>query len=353
MDKIPAITITRHRPRTSSRELLNLMTGELIHPEISVLIDKMQHPSTGSIQYYPDVDSFMTRISRLLNISQHKLTLAAGSDLLISVLIDALSPVTKHIILQYPIYPSWSNYASLRKMHITVLPFGQTKKHAFYMQDMIETIKSSRPALVVVVNPHSPTGFCFSEHEMLELAHCCHVNGHFLVIDECYIGFSTHCHRKLLESSESVILVKSFSKSSGIAGARIALALASEKITHYLSHWNTDLTVSGHSLHVFEYMLQNKEKINAVNQDIMDVREQFIKELLAFKPHWKPLPSSTNFVVIDLCDNNEATHVVNHLKNHGIRIGNLSKFIGLEGCIKITIAHWDIMKKILDIFRIC
>ncbi|MDP3561778.1 MAG: aminotransferase class I/II-fold pyridoxal phosphate-dependent enzyme [Legionellaceae bacterium] len=333
------------------RNLVNLMTGELLHPEINFVLKEMKQTNTDGIQFYPILNEYKERIGKKLNTAPDTMLFSAGTALMISILMDAFGTTAKKLIIQIPSYPTWINYAALRKIEIEKIIFGQTIPQAFCFDNLITALERSESAMVVITNPHSPTGFCFSKQEMKEISRVCSNNSHLLIVDECYAAFSEYSHDELINSNERVILLRSFSKSHGIAGIRIGLTITSQEICNYLSHWQPEFTVSEHAISVLEHMLMHQERINQVWEDIVTNREKFIFELKKIRPDWQALPSATNFVVFKLEHQDTPLLLTNFFAEHGIRIHNLSFLPGLNQCIRITITHWDIMQNVLKLCK--
>ena len=347
---IPPVALSLPSHKIESPELINLRSAEFIHPEISNILNEISFANTDDIQYYPYLDGVLHSLSQQLGTDPARMTLSAGSDLMILILMEAIGTITGKIILQSPSYSSWRNYAILRKMDVTVVQFGQYQRHSFCLSGFIHIMKTSSPSLVAITNPHSPTGFCFSQDDILKLSACSEKYGHLLLIDACFSGFANIDHLDMIGSHDHVILIQSFSKSLGIAGARISLTIASEKITQHLSQWRPELSVSGQSVRILEHMLHCKRRVEQVYKEVALVRERFILELGRIKPHWKPLPSVANFVVFFL-EKDCPVLFARYILNHGFRIGDLSQIMGLDGCIRITIAHWLIMADLLEIIK--
>lgn len=58
-------------------------------------------------------------------------------------------------------------------MDIQYIQFGEYKQDTFSFKDLMVKIAASPPAIVALINPHSPTGFCFTENELQALSRYC------------------------------------------------------------------------------------------------------------------------------------------------------------------------------------
>ncbi|MFN8771070.1 MAG: aminotransferase class I/II-fold pyridoxal phosphate-dependent enzyme [Neisseriaceae bacterium] len=342
--------IKRH-VREFNPNIVNLKTCELLHPDINKILDNITFYGTDYIRIYPHFNDIINHISTTLKIDHKTITLSAGSDPIISIIIEALGATTKRMILQSPNYFSWHNYPILRNLNVTEVSFNSSNSYKFCINEFLKVLTSAQPSLVVISNPNSPTGYLFSAEDLLKLSMACEANGHLLIIDECFVGFSSIDNYDIIGPKEHVIFIKSFSKIYGIAGARIALTIASERITEHLSYWRPEAAVSGHALLTLEQILKYKDQLKVICLDIANTREYFISCVKKIKPDWISVPSGANFVVFCLSEEYNSSTIVDIFLAHGFRIADVSSLPGLANCIRIGIGHLDIMTKVINIIE--
>ncbi|MCC8950224.1 aminotransferase class I/II-fold pyridoxal phosphate-dependent enzyme [Bradyrhizobium sp. Arg62] len=197
------------------------------------------------------------------------MTFAAGSDALIGVILDALGAAGGRMILQVPNYYGWSHYAMLRKLALTAIPIGLPNTTGVGFAELLGAAEKSEPSLVVVSNPNSPSGHLLMGHELQHLAHICSRHGHLLVVDECFAAFAPVNHFASLGQYDHIVLVRSYSKSLGLAGARIAVSITSRRIARILSAYRTESAVSGPALHLLERLLSRPQELESIWRDIV------------------------------------------------------------------------------------
>jgi len=102
------------------------------------------------------------------------------------------------------------------------------------------------PALVYLVHPHFPTGFCaagFADN-LARVSSCEAAQGVVFLVDQCYRGFvegdasSNDDDFKLEEmaiKNDCIVLVRSLSKVEGLAGVRLGYTVASPRTTKQLA----------------------------------------------------------------------------------------------------------------------
>ncbi|QND61909.1 aminotransferase class I/II-fold pyridoxal phosphate-dependent enzyme [Mesorhizobium huakuii] len=337
--------LARHN-RLPANHGINLRSCELHHPRMTELLREVA-PDTAHTQFYPFASLAIGGIGRRLGVPSERLTLAAGSDALIAAIVDAFGSATGRMILQVPNYFGWAHYAALRKLDVTHASIRVPDAMAMGFQALLDTLRSKPPSLVVISNPNSPTGHLMSGSELIELAESCGRHHHLLVVDECFAAFAETDHVELLGSYDHVFLVRSFSKSLGLAGARIAVGMSPPRLARLLGAYRMDGAVSGASLHMLEALLGRPEELKSIWKDIILAREKFGAALALQRPGWRVLPSAGNYVNVAV-RGYEPAEVVKHLDTRGVYIRDTSREVGLAGCVRFGIAHWPLMQGVLD-----
>jgi len=327
---------------------VNLRSCELLHPKITAILANHVTTDTNHFQLYPFPQTTINYIADYLHIPRERLTLSAGSDPIISIIIEALGTISGRMILQTPNYFGWQDYAKLRGLTTTPYFFGQPSQHTFCLSALLQLINTQAPSLVVISNPNSPTGYTFKPDEILCLVNACEERGHLLIIDECFAAFANINHYEIIGLQEHVVIIRSYSKVLGLAGTRIALTIASKKITEYLARWRPDAAVSGSALHMLASLINKEAELREIYNDIANTREKFVAGVKKINPAWIALPSEANFINFYLPKNEDPAFITAYLQQYGYVIRNVSALPGLESCLRFGIAHWDIMQDLLN-----
>src|SRR5258708_19361681 len=81
---------------------------------------------------------------------------------------------------------------------------------------------ASTATLKFVVNPNSPTGTLLPLEDIAEL---CRRSAGVVLLDEAYVDFSPRSGLEILDQHPNLLLVRSMSKSYGLAGLRVGFAI--------------------------------------------------------------------------------------------------------------------------------
>ncbi|MCK4650543.1 pyridoxal phosphate-dependent aminotransferase [Candidatus Babeliales bacterium] len=224
----------------SSDEYISLSQGALKIGGIPKQIKKhlQEILITDKTDYYQSawgIIELRKKLSQILS-KQHSTKISANQIIITHGCIGGLSTLLftildkgDQIILPEPTYPAYEKLALLvRAEPVFISCINKNSKNKNLFQFNIEKIKkatTSKTKVIIFSNPWNPLGIIISKKEILELLDWCEKNKIYLIIDEAY---KDYCFDNTFESviplinqSEFIIEVSSFSKSMGMSGWRI------------------------------------------------------------------------------------------------------------------------------------
>jgi aspartate/methionine/tyrosine aminotransferase len=136
----------------------------------------------------------------------------------------------KQAVVEYPVYEpllrqTQSFFSDIKRI--------RRKKENNYEIDMsdLKKVVSDKTALLVITNPHAPTGVDSSRTELEEMMELACKHEFYVLCDEVYAEFDRSRNPTLFSiEPEWGITSTSFTKAYGLGGLKIGLALASEKL---------------------------------------------------------------------------------------------------------------------------
>jgi histidinol-phosphate aminotransferase len=198
-------------------------------------------------------------------VSRENIVLGAGADDLILLVTRAFAgPGDRVAIANDPTYPMFK---------IAVWVAGAE-------------IGDEDPVLTICCRPNNPTG------ELGELP-----NARPLVVDEAYFEYSGQATAVGL-IDDGVIVLRTFSKVFGLAGARVGYALASRDVAAELNQRQHPAPLSTLSAALAIAALQSPPDV----RPILEERERFAERLRGLG--YEPLPSHANFLYVPVDDPN-------------------------------------------------
>ncbi len=148
---------------------------------------------------------------------------------------------------------------------------------------------------IFIANPNAPTGKRLTIDQIDEILS--NNADNIVVIDEAYAAFSGQSCVELLSKHDNLVIVGTFSKSRGMAGARLGYIITSEdiasdleKVKFSINPYNVNSLTQATGISV----LENDSYYLSCISEICDTRDKFSAELV--KLGFEVLPSKTNFV---------------------------------------------------------
>ncbi|MHB2028580.1 MAG: aminotransferase class I/II-fold pyridoxal phosphate-dependent enzyme [Acidimicrobiales bacterium] len=215
-------------------------------------------------------------IADLHGVDVDQVALGAGSD--------------EFIVLLARLFATGGTIASVPVFSYSMYRFAALMANATVIED------PARADLVFVCRPNNPTG---------ELPEIPDVAGQ-LVIDEAYAHFAGE--DALDRVSSGAIILRTFSKAYGLAGARVGYAIGKPELIRAISSHQAPLSVSSISAALALAALSTPLDVNSVVHE----RERLSLELSHLG--LTPLKSFTNFLFVEM---NEPEKLVDQLMAHG------------------------------------
>lgn len=135
---------------------------------------------------------------------------------------------------------------------------------------------------VFLANPNAPTGLALSCQEIEKLLK--QNKNRLVVVDEAYVEFGAETAVPLLKDYDNLIIVRTFSKSHALAGARLGYALASEALIgalNTLRYSFNPYNINRLSLLAGQAAMEDTDYFRACRKRIVDSRAYTIGALRA------------------------------------------------------------------------
>ena len=209
------------------------------------------------------------------------------------------------------------------------------------MEALCEEISEKHPDILFLANPSNPTGQLVSKEQMILLATVCKNAGTILVLDECFMELTAspekHSMVDALRDDPNLLILRAFTKSFSIPGARLGYLLCSDEeiakeITRQLPEWNVSIPAQQAGIAALGDMEWLRE-----SREVIARERTFLAEGLAAYGA-KVYPSDANFLLFQWKKGN----LYQDLLKQGILIRDCSDYEGLgEGYYRIAVKSHD------------
>ena len=268
-------------------KLIKLNTNESPFPPAPGVRDAVAE-AAGALQLYNDLSA--AKLTRLLaetyGLKENQITVSNGSD---EILAFAFQAFGGHGLvfpdITYGFYPVW---AELYGLDAKIIPLDDDFN--INIQDY-----QSNDRCVVIANPNAPTGKTLPLSAIKELAE--KNPDQVVIVDEAYVDFGGESALALVPEFDNVLVVRTFSKSRQLAGARLGFAMGSAALIDDLNrvrfsfhpyNVNTLTQAAGTAA------MEQPEYFERCRQIIMETRAWTVEEFT--KLGFRVLDSKANFV---------------------------------------------------------
>ncbi|MBQ6772439.1 MAG: histidinol-phosphate transaminase [Synergistaceae bacterium] len=302
----------------------------------SPLAVKYASEAASGLNYYsdPECSALSNKLSEMLGVSPTQIVFGNGSDEILNFLFSAFCE-------RGCVFPdiTYSFYKILADFH--GVDYRTIALNNFYLLPVDYVDLNGRT--IFVANPNAPTGIYLipAAIETLIIQN----PQSLVVVDEAYIDFAgRESALKLIRRYKNVVIVRTFSKSRSLAGARLGYCVTNEELAQDIRNIKNTLTpyninamtqAAGlGSLEDDEYYRDNINLICSTRQLVKPALEQMGFEVLE---------SATNFLFARH-ENISGARIFEALKERKIMIRH---FMSLSAWNRITIGTPEQMQKLL------
>lgn len=187
-------------------------------------------------------------------------------------------------------------------------------------------------SLIALVSPNNPTGGTITLGDMLEIVRAASYGGALVLIDLAYVEFADEDPTRVLLDEPNLVVVRTFSKAMGLAGARVGYALASPEVARWLRTVGGPYPVSSVSAALAVAALRTAEE-RAEYLDSVRTERQALTSALR-RLGCEVLESQANFVMVRFANTDFAQDSFASL---GIAVRAFTSRPELDGFLRITL----------------
>ncbi len=201
---------------------IKLNTNELPFPP-SPIAQRFARLEASSLNLYSDPDQKILRESaaQVFHIDKDEIVFTNGSDEALNYAIMAYCDEDKGLVFPDVTYSFYKVIADLNGIRYQTIPVKEDL--SIDINDYIGINKT-----IFLANPNAPTGLVLSAKQIEEILKANPEN--IVVIDEAYADFNDETCIPLINKYENLMIIRTFSKSYGMAGGRLGYIIANKKL---------------------------------------------------------------------------------------------------------------------------
>lgn len=263
-----------------------------------VLLDANENPF-GELNRYPDSTQkkLKQKLSEIKNVAADQIAVGNGSDELIDLIIKVFcEPKKDSILMMDPSFAMYGFYASINENKVIKLDLNADFE--IVKDDFLKISKDFKSKVFFLCSPNNPTGNSVKDIEF----YIKNFNG-IVVVDEAYIEFSgKRSCIELLEKYPNLIVLQTFSKAWGMAGARVGIAYSSKEIIKLINMVKAPYNVNSLSSNKVIELIDKPENVKQNIESILNEISWLENEFQSVNCIKKVYPTDANFFLIEFKD---------------------------------------------------
>jgi histidinol-phosphate/aromatic aminotransferase/cobyric acid decarboxylase-like protein len=253
--------------------------------------------------------------------------------------------------------PTYGEYEFIFQnlLHARIDRFALRREEGYRidLERLIETLRTNRYDLFVIVNPNNPTGQYLTKDQMERLIGEV-PKSTYLWIDETYVEYTPSCGsmERKVAASENVIVCKSMSKVYALSGMRCAYLAANAELIRRLSLYSPPWAVSLPAQIAGVNALQDRGYYEACWRKTEENRQRLM-EALSENEGLKIFPGSINAVLCELPQTVDKNRLIRRCMENRLYIRDVSN-MGANWnreAVRIAVKDEKTNQKIAEIFH--
>lgn len=321
-------------------EYVKLNTNESPFPPAPAVTAALSREDVELLRLYSDPTGteLKTKLAGLYGLKNENIFLSNGSDDILNFAFMAFADERGAVFpdITYGFYPVFAELHGIAYTEIPLLDDFNIDYKAYCNQNK----------LVVIANPNAPTGMGIPVWQIEEILKS--NQDSVVVIDEAYVDFGGESCYKLISTYDNLLVVRTFSKSRCMAGARLGYAFGSEAIIadlEKLRYSTNPYNVNSLTLKLGEATVDENDYYMDKCAEICATREYTAQELT--KLGYTVLPSHTNFVFAKSPTVSGMT-LYTELRKRGILVRHFNK-PRISDFLRITIGTKEQMETFISV----
>jgi len=316
--------------RAGLSSLLRLGANESPLGPSPAAVEAMQGAVSGSWMYSePESTDLRAALARYHGIAPENVSVGAGIDDLLALAVRAyLGDGT--VALGYGTYPTFLYHVAGYGGRAVTVPYENGR---IPLDALAALAREHQTPMVYLANPDNPSGSYASPAELARFMEAL-PDPTLLILDEAYIDFADDFAPQVTIDPR-VIRMRTFSKIYGMAGARIAYALAAPEVVSTFQKIRQHFGINRLAQIGALAALGDRAFFEQVRRETARGREAYRE--LGERLGCATIPSSTNFVCFDIGTRTRAEAMVEELLARGVFIRKPG-LPPLDRYVRVTVA---------------
>jgi histidinol-phosphate aminotransferase len=323
----PAVrAMAAYTPGEQIADLVKLNTNEGAFGPSPQVMAVLAAITDESLRVYPDPTCRQLRLAAAarFGVTPEQVLVGNGSDDCLTILYRSFLDVGQKVVCPWPTYGLYDTLASLQGAKLIRLPFQQIARRYELPPDLTK----QRAKMIILANPNNPSSTLIPVDRLRRL--CEDAADAIVVIDEAYVDFALGAGvdaslLPYLDQHPNLVVLRTFSKSYSLAGARLGLLFAAAPLVEALTKVKDSYNVNAISQALGVAALADRAHHEDSVRRTLDQRARLEAALTELGP---PAPATTltlawpepaaNFLLVEFGE--RAEEIYRALKHEGLLV---------------------------------
>jgi len=341
-------------PLEGRRNLLRLDFNENTVGPSPLVIQALREINSDEISIYPEYSGLKEKVVETLikqnssvNLHSSEVGIFNGVDAAINAIFHAYGDFNDLMLTTSPTFGYYSPCAQMRGMKVNSIPY-EDNDFRYPFTKICTFIKQNNPKILLICNPNNPTGTRLSPERILEITKLSSKT--LVVVDELYEAFTGDSVLPFVnfEKIPNLIILRSLSKTAGLAGLRIGFAIGNSKVINIVNRVTGPYDVNSFAVIAAFAALKDQSYIDSYVNEVLEARN-WLKNTFE-KYQVKYHLDGGNYCL--LWPKSDPNYVEQQLKSSGILIRNMDSKKNLKGSLRVSIGTIEQMQKFWSTFKV-
>ncbi len=306
-----------YTPGEQVADAIKLNTNEGAYPPSPRVMETLGGIADESVRLYPDPTARRLReaAAARYGVTPAQVLAGNGSDDCLTILYRTFLDVGNRVACPWPTYGLYEQLAAIQGAKLVTTPYKQTGTR----WELPSDLGDQRAKMIIVANPNNPSATLVPVDRLRALADG--AGKAIVVVDEAYVDFALGdgidaSMLPYLDQHPNLVVLRTFSKSFSLAGARLGLLFASTALIEEMMKVKDSYNVNAITQALGTAALEDRATHEAAMRGTLDERARLALELGAMGLTWPE--SRANFLLVECGERAEALYAA--LRDAGVLV---------------------------------
>ena len=347
----PEILQQGGRGSSSSSGILKLDSNENYVMPVQFQSDAISAArSRSDVREYPlgGVERLVSAISKAFRMPSSMIAVGNGSDQILDMLLGHLiagkRPKKMRILASDPTFGFFEDRCRLYGIPTIKVPFSDDMTlDASEILNRADNGSKNSADVIYLDSPNNPTGFQFARRDIERIIR--EFEGGLVIIDEAYAEFGGYTVSGMTRKYDNLIVVRTLSKSFGLAGIRLGYMMCNPDIARAFS----DVIQYPYPLSTItiEAGIEALGRASETKDAARIIKSERARIVSGLREHdaFEVFDSAANFVLFDARGAHRRVHAA--LAEQGISVRLLGRVGSHQGCLRVTVGTREMNSRFL------